>query len=220
MSFEESGLTRAQWNAAVASGDVELRHRNVVRLYGARSTMEMRIEAAVLAAGPDALASHRSAASLWGVERPARGSDRHHLAAAFTTGSIVRRRGPSPSRHCSNSVRSGDLASRRPIRCARWSISVRSMPRGGCCPREVRGRRIRHASSSASSPDTSFPTWSARRRGAPRGAGPMVARRQARRQRPRSGDGRDPPDLRPTQGRVPCHRRAATRSTSGSSAAP
>jgi very-short-patch-repair endonuclease len=30
----------------------------------------MRIEAAVLAAGDDALASHRSAARLWGVERP------------------------------------------------------------------------------------------------------------------------------------------------------
>ena len=33
--------------------------------------MEMMIEAAVLAAGQDALASHRSAALLWGVERPA-----------------------------------------------------------------------------------------------------------------------------------------------------
>ena len=51
-------------------GEVEPRHRNVVRLYGARSTTEMRIEAAVLAGGADALASHRSAALLWGVERP------------------------------------------------------------------------------------------------------------------------------------------------------
>ncbi|MEP7112273.1 MAG: hypothetical protein ABI862_03320, partial [Ilumatobacteraceae bacterium] len=71
LSFEESGLTRQQWNAAVARGDAELRHRNVVRLYGAKSTREMEIEAAVLAAGPDALGSHRSAALLWGVERPA-----------------------------------------------------------------------------------------------------------------------------------------------------
>ncbi len=71
MSFVESGLTRPQWNAAVTRGDVELRHRNVVRLYGAKATMEMQIEAAVLAAGPDALASHRSAALFWGVERPA-----------------------------------------------------------------------------------------------------------------------------------------------------
>jgi very-short-patch-repair endonuclease len=71
LSFEESGLTRQQWNAAVARGDAELRHRNVVRLYGARATRELEIEAAVLAAGFDALASHRSAALLWGVERPA-----------------------------------------------------------------------------------------------------------------------------------------------------
>ena len=97
VSFEESGLTRAQWNAAVARGDVELRHRNVVRLYGARSTVEMRIEAAVLAAGPGALASHRSAASLWGVERPADDPIDIILPATFAPGSIVRRRGPSPS---------------------------------------------------------------------------------------------------------------------------
>jgi very-short-patch-repair endonuclease len=71
LTFDESGLTRAQWNAAVARGEAELRHRNVLRLWGAKSTMEMRIEAAVLAGGVGALASHRSAALLWGVERPA-----------------------------------------------------------------------------------------------------------------------------------------------------
>jgi very-short-patch-repair endonuclease len=71
LTFDESGLTRREWNAAVNRGDAELRHRNVCRLYGAKSTMEMRIEAAVLAAQPDALASHRSAALLWGAERPA-----------------------------------------------------------------------------------------------------------------------------------------------------
>jgi very-short-patch-repair endonuclease len=70
LPFEKSGLTRRQWNAAVAAGDVELKHRNVMRLFGAPTTMEMRIEAAVMAAGPDALASHRSASLLWGVERP------------------------------------------------------------------------------------------------------------------------------------------------------
>ena len=71
LTFEASKLTRAQWNLAIARGDMELRHRDVARLYGAKSTQEMRIEAAVLAAGPGALASHRSAALLWGVERPA-----------------------------------------------------------------------------------------------------------------------------------------------------
>jgi Protein of unknown function (DUF559) len=71
LSFEESGLSRREWNEAIARGEAETRHRNVVRLYGAKSTVEMRIEAAVLAAGADALASHRSAATLWGVERSA-----------------------------------------------------------------------------------------------------------------------------------------------------
>jgi very-short-patch-repair endonuclease len=71
LSFEESGLTRPEWNKAIALGAFDVRYRNVVRLYGAKSTTEMRIEAAVLAAGPDALASHRSSALLWGVERPA-----------------------------------------------------------------------------------------------------------------------------------------------------
>ena len=71
LSFDESGLSRSEWNAAIARGAVDQRHRNVVRLYGASSTIEMKIEAAVLAAGPDALASHRSEALLWGVERPA-----------------------------------------------------------------------------------------------------------------------------------------------------
>ena len=71
LSFEESGLTRRQWNAAIARGEVEARVRNVVRLYGAPTTMEMRIEAAVPAGGPDAQASHRSAASIWGADRPA-----------------------------------------------------------------------------------------------------------------------------------------------------
>jgi very-short-patch-repair endonuclease len=71
LSFEESGLTRREWNAAIARGEGESRHRNVLRLYGAPTTMELEIEAAVLAAGSDALASHRSAALLWGAERPA-----------------------------------------------------------------------------------------------------------------------------------------------------
>jgi very-short-patch-repair endonuclease len=71
LTFKESGLTRREWNNTITRGAAELRHRNVARLYGAKSTTEMRIEAAVLAAGQDALASHRSAALLWGVERAA-----------------------------------------------------------------------------------------------------------------------------------------------------
>ena len=71
LRFEDSGLTCRQWNLAVARGDVERQHGDVVRMFGAPTTAEARIQAAVLAAGSDALASHRSSALLWGVERPA-----------------------------------------------------------------------------------------------------------------------------------------------------
>lgn len=48
---------------------MELLHRDVARLYGAPITIELQIQAAVLAAGRDAIASHRSSARLWGVDR-------------------------------------------------------------------------------------------------------------------------------------------------------
>ena len=70
LRFDESGLTRRQWNVAVARGDVELLHHDVARMFGAPITTEMRIQAAVLAAGTDVLASHRSSALLWGAVRP------------------------------------------------------------------------------------------------------------------------------------------------------
>jgi very-short-patch-repair endonuclease len=70
LPFGESGLTREEWNIAVARGDIDLRHRDVARLYGAATTQELRIQAAVMAAGPDTMASHRSSAMLWGAERP------------------------------------------------------------------------------------------------------------------------------------------------------
>ena len=58
------------WHRAVASGQLVLVHPGVARLHGAPQTREMRIAAAVLAV-PGSMASHRSAAHLWGVERPA-----------------------------------------------------------------------------------------------------------------------------------------------------
>ena len=65
LDFDASGLTRQQWNRAVSAEVADLRYRNVIRFFGAPSTTEMRIEAAVLAAGPDAMASHRSSATTW-----------------------------------------------------------------------------------------------------------------------------------------------------------
>jgi len=64
------GVSRSAWYRAVASGQLELLYPNVARLWGAPSTFPQRALAAVWAAGPQALASHRTSARLWGVERP------------------------------------------------------------------------------------------------------------------------------------------------------
>jgi very-short-patch-repair endonuclease len=64
--------TRAErtWYRAIERGELEPLHPGVARLYGTAATPTQRIHAAVLAAGPGALASHRSAARLWGIPRP------------------------------------------------------------------------------------------------------------------------------------------------------
>lgn len=66
----ELGWGDVDWARAVRRGELEMLHRGVARLVGAPRTPEQRIHAAVLAAGPTALASHRSAARLWGIPRP------------------------------------------------------------------------------------------------------------------------------------------------------
>jgi hypothetical protein len=57
------------WRRAVANGQLVLVQPGVARLRGAPVTRELKIAAAVLAV-PGSMASHRSAAHLWGVERP------------------------------------------------------------------------------------------------------------------------------------------------------
>jgi very-short-patch-repair endonuclease len=66
-----SGLSRSSWYRAVASGHLDQLFPGVARLPGTARTREQRIAAAVLATGPSSIASHRSAAHLWGVPRPA-----------------------------------------------------------------------------------------------------------------------------------------------------
>lgn len=65
-----AGCSRAAWSRAHASGLLIALHPNVSRLAGTFETPELRIAAAVLATGPGALASHRSAIHLWGIPRP------------------------------------------------------------------------------------------------------------------------------------------------------
>jgi very-short-patch-repair endonuclease len=67
---KSAGVSAATWYRALSRGLLEPVHQNVARMYGAEKTTEQAIAAAVLAAGEGALASHRSAAYLWGIPRP------------------------------------------------------------------------------------------------------------------------------------------------------
>jgi very-short-patch-repair endonuclease len=64
------GVSRSAWYRGLAAGVIEAVHPGVARLVGTADTPEQRVAAAVLAAGKGAMASHRSAARLWGVPRP------------------------------------------------------------------------------------------------------------------------------------------------------
>ena len=70
ITLDASGLSRSAWYRAIDSGTIEQVHPFVARLPGTPRTPEQRIAAAVLAIGSGALASHRSAARLWGAVRP------------------------------------------------------------------------------------------------------------------------------------------------------
>jgi very-short-patch-repair endonuclease len=69
-STRKAGISDAAWYRACATGQIELLHPGVARVLGAPATVDQRIAAAVLAAGPGAMASHRSAALLWDLPRP------------------------------------------------------------------------------------------------------------------------------------------------------
>jgi very-short-patch-repair endonuclease len=63
-------MSRSAWYRAIDGGPLVLVHPGVARVRGAPVTFEQRVAAAVLALSPHALASHRSAARLWGLARP------------------------------------------------------------------------------------------------------------------------------------------------------
>jgi very-short-patch-repair endonuclease len=63
-------MSNDSWHRAIRAGALLPIHRHVARLPGTPTTTTQRIAAAVLAAGPGAMASHRSAAHLWGIDEP------------------------------------------------------------------------------------------------------------------------------------------------------
>ncbi len=69
-AFMRAGFSERSWYRAIDQHLIEPVHPGVCRLFGASPTPEQAIQAAVLAAGRGAMASHRSAARLWGIPRP------------------------------------------------------------------------------------------------------------------------------------------------------
>jgi very-short-patch-repair endonuclease len=63
------GVGRSGWYRAIESGMLEQLYPGVARVWGSPTTSSQRALAAVWAAGDGAMASHRTAAWLWGVER-------------------------------------------------------------------------------------------------------------------------------------------------------
>ena len=65
-------MSKASWYRALAAVRLEMVQPGVARLWGSPRTRQQRIAAAILSIGDGAVASHRSAAFLWGVDRPGR----------------------------------------------------------------------------------------------------------------------------------------------------
>jgi very-short-patch-repair endonuclease len=64
------GYSEAEIDRRLASGRLDRRHRDVYVLAGVPESYEQHVCAAVLAAGPTAVASHRSGCALWGIRAP------------------------------------------------------------------------------------------------------------------------------------------------------
>lgn len=67
------GVTTHQLRRAVERGELERAHPGVFRVAGAPRTWHQSLLVAVLAGGPNALASHRSAAALWELDGSTKG---------------------------------------------------------------------------------------------------------------------------------------------------
>ena len=66
----ELGVSKSAWYRAIDAHVLEELAHGVCRLAGAPPSREQRVLAAVWSAGPGSLATHRTAAWLWGIRRP------------------------------------------------------------------------------------------------------------------------------------------------------
>lgn len=68
---QQAGVSLSSWYRAHDHAVLERLYPGVSRIVGSPATRHQQVTAAVLAVGPDAMASHRTAAELWGIPRPA-----------------------------------------------------------------------------------------------------------------------------------------------------
>jgi very-short-patch-repair endonuclease len=125
-----TGMSRTGWYRRLASGVLIDAQPGVAALEGAVPTTEQAVLAVVLSVGPGAVASHRSAAYLWGVEIA--GAD--PVDVIVSRGSAPRRRGaiihrPLDGRRVHSIPRAG-IAATTPVRTLLELGAV-------CSPREV-----------------------------------------------------------------------------------
>jgi very-short-patch-repair endonuclease len=151
-----AGMSRATWYRRVASGALLELHPGVAALGGAPATAERAVLAAVLSLGPGVVASHRSAAYLWGAEvdgahpvdviarREARGRrrgvavhrpvDAHHVRAVVRADIAV----TTPSRTL---VELGAVSSRRTVE----RVYEQFLVAGTISPAAAQAALVRHA---------------------------------------------------------------------------
>ena len=124
----QTDLSASSWHRALARGTLIALHRGVARLVGTADSREQRIIAGVLAAGPGALASHRSAAHLHGIPSMQTAARRRVVPIARRSRRGLARKAPSgstaslvhrPRDLANDSSRTESTASRAPTSCAR-----------------------------------------------------------------------------------------------------
>ena len=169
ITLEASGLTRSSWYREIERGTLVQIHPGVARLVGTPDSPEQRIIAGVLAIREPALASHRSAARLWGIPRPDDDPVDVILTARTTRPSARRCRHPPVDR-------SGASDSAAAIR-----DSVHQHPAHADRPRRRRPHRGAHGGRARGHPPARFAAGDrgGRRRARRRGRGGIVAVRDA-----------------------------------------
>ncbi len=199
----ELGLGRRAWYSRLRAGTLLPAAPCVAALPGAPPSPERRILAAVLAAGPGAIASHRSSAHLWGVgglvEAPVDLTFTDRNRSISLPGAVL----PQPDR-CGRSAsgRARGHPRHQPTQDACRPRAGRARRCAACAPARV-VHRARFAVGRARTAGASRPPRAARR-GSPQAShGHLGHRRPAAGQPARASHGEHPARTPAARGRVP-----------------